>query len=149
MKLYRKILALLTTQEKRRGALVLGMVIIMAVLETASIASVMPFLAVLGDPEMVQTIPILASIYNTLGFQSMDAFLFALGTVAFGVILFSALSRLRPWRHAGSMTSSRLRLGGSPEGQIIERLPISAISNDKAMLQSLTLSKACLSVCQV
>jgi len=91
----------------------------MAVLETASVASVMPFLAVLGDPEMVQTIPILASIYNTLGFQSVDAFLFALGTVAFGVILFSALFHLRPWRHAGSMTSSRLRLGGRSYCQIL------------------------------
>ena len=127
MKLYRKILALLTPQEKRRGALVLGMVIIMAVLETASIASVMPFLAVLGEPEMVQTIPILASIYNTLGFQSVDAFLFALGAAAFGVVLFSALSRLRlwryvprvSWRHACSITSSRSWLGGRSYCQIL------------------------------
>ena len=63
------------------------MVIIMAVLETARVASVLPFLAVLCNPEMVQTNPVLASVYDTMGFQSVDAFLFALGTVAFGLIV--------------------------------------------------------------
>jgi len=42
---------------------VLGMVIIMAVLETVSVASVMPFLAVLSDPEMVQKLRRLLGLY--------------------------------------------------------------------------------------
>lgn len=87
-------LALLTPKEQRRGLLVLLLVIGMALLEVAGVASVMPFLAVLGDPEMVQTNPVLASVYDTLGFQSVDAFLFALGAAAFGLILFSALFRI-------------------------------------------------------
>ena len=92
--LYRKTLSLLTGKEKRRGALVLTMVVIMAMLETAGVASVMPFLAVLGDPEMVQTNAVLATLYDTLRFQTVDAFLFALGAAAFGLILFSALFRI-------------------------------------------------------
>lgn len=91
---YRKTLALLTPKEKRRGGLVLGMVIIMAVLETAGVASVMPFLSVLGDPQMVETNPALATVYDTFGFQSVNVFLFALGAAAFGLILFSALFRI-------------------------------------------------------
>jgi ABC-type multidrug transport system fused ATPase/permease subunit len=94
MNTYRKALALLTPKEKRRGSLVLGMVVIMAVLETAGVASVMPFLAVLGDPEMVHTNAVLASAYNNLGYQSVEVFLFALGAAAFGLILFSALFRI-------------------------------------------------------
>jgi len=94
MTLLRKTLALLSPKEKRRGALVMGMVIIMAMLETAGVASVMPFLGVLGDPGMVETNPLLASIYNHLGFQSVDTFLFALGGAAFGLILFSAFFRI-------------------------------------------------------
>ncbi|MCG5541873.1 MULTISPECIES: hypothetical protein [unclassified Halorhodospira] len=36
----KKLLSLLSRQEKRRGALVLGMVVVMALLETAGVASV-------------------------------------------------------------------------------------------------------------
>ncbi|WP_290785745.1 ABC transporter ATP-binding protein [Halomonas sp.] len=91
---YRKVLALLCRREKRRGALVLGMVIVMAVLETVGVASVMPFLSVLGNPEVVHTNPVLATAYETLGFESTDAFLMALGALAFGLILFSAAFRI-------------------------------------------------------
>ena len=84
---------LLKPKEKRRGALVLGMVIVMALLETAGVASVMPFLSVLGIPEAVQTNPALAWAYESLGFDSVDGFLFALGAGAFGVIIFSAVFR--------------------------------------------------------
>ena len=59
---YRKALALLSCKEKRRGGLLLGMVIVMAVLETA-------------------------------GFTSVDSFILALGSAAFGLILFSAFFR--------------------------------------------------------
>ena len=90
---YRKALALLSRKEKRRGGLVLGMVIVMAVLETAGVASVMPFLSVLGNPEVVQTNPVLNSVYEGLGFTSVDAFILALGAAAFGLILFSAFFR--------------------------------------------------------
>jgi len=92
--MWKKTISLLSAQEKRRGSLVLFMVIIMAVLETAGVASVMPFLAVLGDPEMVETNVVLSTVYDSLGFQSVDDFLFALGATAFGLILFSALFRI-------------------------------------------------------
>lgn len=90
---WRKALSLLNRKEKRRGGLVLGMVVIMAVLETAGVASVMPFLSVLGNPEMVQTNSVLNTLYTTLGFSSVDNFIMALGGAAFGLILFSAFFR--------------------------------------------------------
>ena len=90
---YRKALSLLSRKEKRRGGLVLGMVIVMAVLETAGVASVMPFLSVLGNPEVVQTNPVLNTVFDGLGFTSVDAFILALGVAAFGLILFSAFFR--------------------------------------------------------
>ncbi|MFV8836436.1 ABC transporter ATP-binding protein [Aquisalimonas sp. APHAB1-3] len=93
MTLFAKILALLTPKEKKRGALVMVMVIIMACLETAGVASLMPFLSVLGNPEVVQTNPVLATVYDTFGFQSVDSFLLALGIAAFTLIVFSAAFR--------------------------------------------------------
>ena len=90
---YRKALALLSRREKRRGGLVLGMVVVMALLETAGVASVMPFLSMLGNPEVVQTNAVLNTVYETFGFTSVDAFILALGAAAFGLILFSAFFR--------------------------------------------------------
>ncbi|MEX0372789.1 ABC transporter ATP-binding protein [Spiribacter roseus] len=58
----------------------------MAVLETAGVASVMPFLSVLGNP-------VLATAYEWGGFASVDAFLMALGIGAFVLIVTSAVFR--------------------------------------------------------
>ncbi|MBK5944766.1 ABC transporter ATP-binding protein [Halorhodospira halophila] len=69
------------------------MVVVMALLETAGVASVMPFLSVLGNPEVVETNPVLNQLYVGLGFESVDAFLMALGAGAFVLIVFSAAFR--------------------------------------------------------
>ena len=89
----KKALVLLSAKEKRRGSLVLCMVVIMAVLETAGVASVMPFLSVLGNPEAVETNVILNTLYTNFGFSSVDTFIIALGSAAFLLILFSAFFR--------------------------------------------------------
>jgi len=91
--LLKKILALLTPREKRRGALILVMVTGMAALEIAGVASVMPFLSVLGNPEVVRENDTLAAVYHGFGFASVDAFLMALGIAAFALILFAAVFR--------------------------------------------------------
>jgi len=72
-----KLLHLLTPRERRRGALILLMVTGMAALEIAGVASVMPFLSVLGNPEVVRENDALAAAYHGLGFASVDAFLIA------------------------------------------------------------------------
>lgn len=90
MNTYQKTLSLLTPGEKRRGALVLVLVVVMALLETAGVASVLPFLAVLGNPEVVETNPVLARLYAILGFQDVQTFLLVLGIAAFSLVLFAA-----------------------------------------------------------
>ena len=90
----KKTLCLLTPKEKFRGILLMGMVTIMAVMETAGVASVVPFLSVLGNPEIIETNPGLAWAYEVMGFESVDTFLMALGAAAFGVIIFSSGFRI-------------------------------------------------------
>ena len=89
----KKIFFLLSRKEKRRGAVVLALVVVMAALETAGVASVMPFLSVLANPELVEENPALRAVYDRLGFQSVDSFLFALGAASFALIIFSAAFR--------------------------------------------------------
>lgn len=88
-----KAIGLLTPRERRRGALVLVMVVVMAILETAGLASIMPFLAVLGNPSLMESNEALSFAYRTLGFASHNDFLIALAVVAFVFVVLAAVFR--------------------------------------------------------
>jgi ATP-binding cassette, subfamily B, bacterial PglK len=89
-----KILDLLTPKEKRRGLLVLLMVLLMALVETAGVASVMPFLAVLGNPGTIETNQVLSWLYAAFGFSSTQTFLIVLGVGSFMLVVIGAIFRL-------------------------------------------------------
>lgn len=89
----RKVLSLLTPVERRRGLLVMALATVTAVLESIGVASVLPFMAVLGNPAMVREDPWLAWLYTWSGFSSTNSFLFALGVAAFCLIIVSAVVR--------------------------------------------------------
>jgi ABC-type multidrug transport system fused ATPase/permease subunit len=91
---YQKAFALLTPHEKRQAAVVLVIVVLMALLETAGVASILPFLAVLGNPRVVETHPVLSAFYTMLHFESVDRFLMALGIAVFGATILSAGFRI-------------------------------------------------------
>jgi ABC-type multidrug transport system fused ATPase/permease subunit len=87
-------LDLLSARERKR-LWVLGLIVMaMAVFEVAGVASVAPFLAVLANPELVQTQPILAGAYTRFGFTSVDNFLLALGIMAFTLLITAACVRM-------------------------------------------------------
>ncbi|MBK1696376.1 ABC transporter ATP-binding protein [Rhodovibrio salinarum] len=88
-----KILRLLDARERRRGLLVLGLMVMMAGFEVAGIASVLPFLSVLGDPGMIERNAYLQWAYVGLGFDSHHAFLIALAV--FGLIVLLAATAVR------------------------------------------------------
>ncbi|RZU99093.1 ABC transporter ATP-binding protein [Spiribacter vilamensis] len=88
-----KALAVLTASERRRGVLLLLMVTTMAAAEMVGVASVMPFLGVLGQPGVIESNAVLNWAYTTFGFASIDAFVMFLGAGAFGLILASAVYR--------------------------------------------------------
>jgi ATP-binding cassette, subfamily B, bacterial PglK len=97
MNTLKKILAFLSTAERRRAYLLLFMILIMAMLDTVGVASIMPFMSVLGNPGMVESNRWLGLIYNRLGFTSLENFTFFLGLVVFiflmTSILFKALTQ--------------------------------------------------------
>ena len=93
MNTFRKVVALLSHVERRRGLVLLALVTFMGLFEALSIASVMPFLSVLGNPGVIETNPWLATAYDTLGFESTHSFVVALGVGAFALVVFSALYR--------------------------------------------------------
>ena len=72
----------------------LVMILIMAFLDMLGVASIMPFIAVLANPEVVETNAILNAAYNAshaLGVSTVQEFIFALGILVF-LMLFASLS---------------------------------------------------------
>ena len=72
MKIFKKLLLLLTPQELKLAALLLVMITIMAILDMIGVASILPFVAILTNPSLIQTNFIL-SYY--LEFRTLNNFL--------------------------------------------------------------------------
>ena len=51
----KKVLALLTPTERKRGAAVMAMMLVMALLDMLGVAAILPFMAVLANPSMLNT----------------------------------------------------------------------------------------------
>lgn len=90
---FQKAFEILTPREQRQSLLVLVIVVIMALFEIAGVASVMPFLAVLANPELVESNPFLRTLQNLSRSASVEGFLLFLGILAFCLLISSAVVR--------------------------------------------------------
>lgn len=98
MKTLRKVLDLLTRQERRRALLLLCMVLLMTFLDVVGVAFIMPFMAVLSNPMVIHTNAYLKAAYEALWFTDTQQFLFFLGLAVFLVLLLSiAFKALTTW----------------------------------------------------
>ena len=85
----RKVNNLLSAKERKRAFLLLGLIIVMAFLDMIGVASIMPFMAVLAKPELVESNRILAEAYALLGFTDKNEFMFVLGAAVFVMLILS------------------------------------------------------------
>lgn len=85
-----KVWALFAPTEKRRATAILLLVILMAMAETLGVLSIMPFLSVLGRPEIVQENPWLWRAYESLGMGSTRQFIVALGLASIAIVILSS-----------------------------------------------------------
>tara|TARA_B100001057_G_scaffold499923_1_gene612533 strand:+ start:1684 stop:3474 length:1791 start_codon:yes stop_codon:yes gene_type:complete len=92
MQHFKKILYLFTTQEYKQVLLLLVMMTIMALLEMAGVASILPFMAVVTNPDIIETNSILNRIFqlsNKFGVENSMQFLFVLGVFVFLLLIIS------------------------------------------------------------
>jgi ABC-type multidrug transport system fused ATPase/permease subunit len=90
----KKLLALLTPPELKRAGVLMGMILVMAFLDMLGVASILPFMAVLANPELVHTNAVLNTAFITsrhIGINTPEQFLFALGVLVF-VLLVTSLA---------------------------------------------------------
>ena len=88
----KKLLDLLTPPERKRAILLLSMILTMALLDMIGVASIMPFMAVLANPELVETNALLNSAFTAagqFGIATTEQFLFALGMLVFVLLVVS------------------------------------------------------------
>lgn len=85
--LYHKIYGILDRRERLLVLVVFGFTLLVALLETAGVASILPFIAVLSNPELVDKNHYLAAAYHFFGFTSKDAFFLALGGAVFALLV--------------------------------------------------------------
>lgn len=96
MKTLKKALNLLNAEEKSRGFFVLLLIVGMALMEVLSVASVMPFLAIIGNPRLLESNAVMASFFThskILGIDTINDFLVLLGIATFLLIIISSVYR--------------------------------------------------------
>ncbi len=92
MNTFNKLMYLLSKHERTRATLLLIMILIMAVIDMLGVASILPFMAVLMNPEIIETNSILNKIYEytiIFGVESNEQFLFFLGIFVFLLLIIS------------------------------------------------------------
>ncbi len=87
---YKKLWQLLSAHERKRALLLSLLMIVMAFFEVLGVGSIMPFLSVLGKPEMLETNRYLSAVYGFGGFSDKNSFLIFLGVFALVTLLVSA-----------------------------------------------------------
>jgi len=94
METLKKLLFILTPYERTRAGLLLVMILIMALVDMMGVASILPFMAVLANPSIIETNSILNAVYEAssiFNVKNEQEFLFALGVMVF-IILVTSLT---------------------------------------------------------
>jgi len=94
MNVFQKSLLLMNGREKRSGVFLLALTVLKGISDTVGVASILPFLSVLGQPDLIETNPYASMIYVNLGFKSEDDFLFALGLLVIFILVFSSILKV-------------------------------------------------------
>jgi ABC-type multidrug transport system fused ATPase/permease subunit len=92
METINKLLDLLSPAERKRAGVLMAMMLVMALLDMLGVASILPFIAVLANPALVETNPVLSWAYRfsaNVGVASVEQFLFLLGFLVFVLLVFS------------------------------------------------------------
>jgi ATP-binding cassette, subfamily B, bacterial PglK len=96
IKTYKKVLDLFTPNEKLQGAILLFFILIAAFLDMLGVASILPFVSLLMNHDLVETNKFLIYLYevfNNFGGTGIKQFLFILGIGVFIILIFSLIFR--------------------------------------------------------
>ena len=90
MQTFKKIVYLIANHQRKRALLLLLMILIMALLDMIGVATIMPFMAVLTNPGLVETNFILKIMFQAssiFGVETNQQFLIFLGILVFIMLI--------------------------------------------------------------
>ena len=94
MQNFKKLLFLLSSNERKQAGLLLVMILIMAFLDMIGVASILPFITVLTNPNLIETNLVLNYMFqisNVFGVENNQQFLFGLGILVFVILVTSLI----------------------------------------------------------
>jgi len=89
MSRFRKLIQLLNKKEKINLTILLFSIIIMGLFELASVGSILPFLQVASNPELINESGYIKTIYELFSFQEFQSFIIFLGCCSLFIIVSS------------------------------------------------------------
>ncbi|MBE0472315.1 MAG: ABC transporter ATP-binding protein, partial [Methyloprofundus sp.] len=99
LKLIKELFSLLTPRQRRRFYTLQILVVFMAILELVGIASIAPFMAIVSDPNVIESNSLLNQLYIFTGLTSHSEFLFFVGLLVLATLTIAALvSMFTIWR---------------------------------------------------
>lgn len=95
----KELFGLLRPDQKRRFYLLQLLVVLMTLCEMIGVASIAPFMALVGDPDLLERGGVLSDLYELTGAESHADFLFIVGLgVLFVLVIASLVSILTTWQ---------------------------------------------------
>ena len=92
MNILKKLLSLLSVKEKKRAFLIFCIGIVLSIIELAGVASILPFMAILVEPEIIENNLRLNEFFQfskNLGIKNKNQFILFLGLIFFFLLIFS------------------------------------------------------------
>ena len=92
LRTFKKLLNLLTVEEHKKMYLLLFMMLIMALLDTIGVASILPFVAILTNPNLIETNLFLNNLFkfsSLFGVENNELFLFVTGIIVLIMMVIS------------------------------------------------------------
>lgn len=92
MKTLKKLAYILTPDERKKAIILLAMILAMAFLDMLGVASIMPFITVLANPQILETNSLLNNVFvasKLFGIETKQQFIFILGITVFILLVFS------------------------------------------------------------
>ncbi len=96
MQTLKKLLFLLSAHEKKKAGLLLIMILILSFLDMIGVASIMPFIAVLTNPSLLETnffLKYMFQVSSIFGVENSEEFMFFSGVLLFFILIFTLIFR--------------------------------------------------------
>ena len=98
-KIVNQLFSLLSSSQRKNFYALQILIVIMAFMEIVGVASIIPFMSLVGDMNQLQQDTFIAKVYKSSGVNSENQFVFILGIVVLVMLLISAIiSMFTTWR---------------------------------------------------